>query len=120
MPQLFNNHQNLCEDMQYSSSDSVRTPYCPRRPLKTPICWQQSNSVCPDAMRHNDLDWASVVSAWCLAYAWMTSFSSVGEGWRGYIELLWAFLAARSLSQHLSLAVTQPFYLMLPAEGGYI
>lgn len=34
---------------------------------------------------------------------------SCAEGWRGYIELYWAFLAARSLTQHLCLAVTQPF-----------
>lgn len=36
-------------------------------------------------------------------------FFEHGEGWRGCIELLWAFLAARSLTQHICLAVTQPF-----------
>lgn len=67
----------------------------------------EQQSAGPDALRRDDLAGASDASAWCLAYAWVTSFFDCGEGWRGYVELLWALLAARSLTQHLCLAVIQ-------------
>ena len=104
---------NLVTELhKYTAVQAMWHEHSSTLPSQDPdILIAEQQCACPDAMRHNDLADASVVSAWCLAYVWngWRNFSTVVKVGEDTLNYSGPFLAARSLTQHLCLAVTQPF-----------